>query len=220
MRHSDPNSVRADTLETRERLLGAAVKVFARHGFGGAGIRVISAEAGVNVALVGYHFGSKEGIYLEVVMQVCAMVNQRLAGAIETATQAAGCADGAAAVEAACALLDPLIDMVLEAETSDVARIMLHEQLDPGPGFDMFHQTLAAPFVELLGALIARARAVPFGDDERMSALAIMGMLLIFKSAQASSELLFGAQAWSARRRQILRQTIANAVHPTMGGAD
>ena len=149
MRHSDPNSVRADTLETRERLLGAAVKVFARHGFGGAGIRVISAEAGVNVALVGYHFGSKEGIYLEVVMQVCAMVNQRLAGAIETATQAAGCADGAAAVEAACALLDPLIDMCW------------------------------------------KQRPVT----------------------------LFGAQAWSARRRQILRQTIANAVHPTMGGA-
>lgn len=212
MRRSDPKSARADTLETREKLLRSAARVFARHGYEGTGIRVVSADACVNVALVGYHFGNKEGIYREVVMQVCALVQERLGEAMAVARDAMAVVQGEAAAEAACRLLDPLIDMVLDPDTSDLARIMLHEQLDPGPGFDTFHQSLTVPFVELLGGLIARARRLPLGDDERMSALAILGMLLIFKSAQASSELMFGTDAWTEGRRQTLRRTVASAI--------
>ncbi len=212
MRRSAPNSERADTVETREKLLRSAIRVFARHGFEATGIRVISADAGVNVALVGYHFGSKEGIYREVVMQACARVQERLREAMAAAQHAMVTVEGTEAAEAACRLLDPLIEMVLESGTSDLARIMLHEQLDPGPGFDTFHQSLTVPFVALLGGLIARARREPPGDDQRMSALAIMGMLLIFKSAQASSELMFGRDGWTEARRQVLRTTLFNAI--------
>ncbi len=212
MRRSDPRSERADTVETREKLLRSAVRVFARHGFEGTGIRVVSADAGVNVALVGYHFGNKEGIYREVVMQVCTLVQERLGAAMAVARNAMGVVDGEAAAEAACRLLDPLIDMVLEPGTTDLARIMLHEQLDPGPGFDTFHQELTVPFVALLGELVARARRVPPSDEQRMSALAIMGMLLIFKSAQSSSELMFGSDPWTGACRQTLRSTITSAI--------
>src|SRR5947209_1475703 len=53
--------------DTRTKLLGAAIRVFSEHGYEGATIRRICREAGVNVALVNYHFGDKMELYLEVI---------------------------------------------------------------------------------------------------------------------------------------------------------
>lgn len=48
--------------ETRtvDRILSAAARLFAARGMSGVGLREITAEAGVNLAAVNYHFGSKE----------------------------------------------------------------------------------------------------------------------------------------------------------------
>ena len=41
-------------------IIETAEKLFALHGFAGTSIRDISREAGINVAMVSYYFGSKE----------------------------------------------------------------------------------------------------------------------------------------------------------------
>ena len=51
--------------ETREKILDAAEALFAEHGFEGASMRMITARAGVNLAAVNYHFGSKENLLRE-----------------------------------------------------------------------------------------------------------------------------------------------------------
>lgn len=51
---------------TRERILGVAETLFARHGFAGASLRQVTAAANVNLAAVNYHFGSKESLIEEV----------------------------------------------------------------------------------------------------------------------------------------------------------
>lgn len=51
---------------TRERILGVAEALFARHGFAGASLRQVTAAAKVNLAAVNYHFGSKESLIEEV----------------------------------------------------------------------------------------------------------------------------------------------------------
>jgi AcrR family transcriptional regulator len=45
---------------TRARMLSAAARLFAARGLAGVGLREITTEAGVNLAAVNYHFGSKE----------------------------------------------------------------------------------------------------------------------------------------------------------------
>jgi AcrR family transcriptional regulator len=48
--------------DTKDQILDAAEKLFARAGFGAASVRDITHEAGVNLAAVNYHFGNKEGL--------------------------------------------------------------------------------------------------------------------------------------------------------------
>jgi AcrR family transcriptional regulator len=48
--------------ETRTRILDAAEELFMLHGFEGTSMRQLTAKAGVNLAAVNYHFGSKDAI--------------------------------------------------------------------------------------------------------------------------------------------------------------
>lgn len=52
---------------TRERLIQAATRRFAEHGFRNVTVRDICRDAGANVAAVNYHFDGKLGLYREVV---------------------------------------------------------------------------------------------------------------------------------------------------------
>ncbi|MGB6243929.1 TetR family transcriptional regulator [Gordonia sp. (in: high G+C Gram-positive bacteria)] len=54
---------------TRDDILIAARKLFGENGFTKTSMRSIAADAGVDVALVSYHFGSKRGLFTAV-MQV------------------------------------------------------------------------------------------------------------------------------------------------------
>ena len=50
---------------TRERLLAAAERVLARHGYGGASIDLVTAEAGYSKGAIYSNFESKEAVFLE-----------------------------------------------------------------------------------------------------------------------------------------------------------
>lgn len=49
---------------TRERILAAALPLFAELGFAGASVRAIGQAAGANIATLAYHFSDKEGLYV------------------------------------------------------------------------------------------------------------------------------------------------------------
>ena len=48
---------------TKTRILAATEKLFIVHGFDATSLRAITTEAGVNLAAVNYHFGSKEELF-------------------------------------------------------------------------------------------------------------------------------------------------------------
>jgi AcrR family transcriptional regulator len=53
----------ADSRLTRERLLLTATRLFAEHGYEGVSLRNIARAAKTHLALIHYHFGSKEDLY-------------------------------------------------------------------------------------------------------------------------------------------------------------
>ena len=113
--------------DTRERILEAAMDCFSERGFRGTTTRAICERAGVNLALLSYHWGGKASLWAAVVRRL----NDRL---VSVATQATcsgqehrELADGVAAFLAAIArelLADPR-----------PLRVMAWAQLAPD-GFD------------------------------------------------------------------------------------
>ena len=60
------NVMDKDKIDKKEHILDVAERVFSDLGFDGASTRMISGEAGVNMAMLNYYFGSKEGLFLAV----------------------------------------------------------------------------------------------------------------------------------------------------------
>ena len=58
-----------DKTEGRDKLLQVAAKLFAERGFNGVGVREIAGFAGINISMISYHFGGKEGLYAEVLKE-------------------------------------------------------------------------------------------------------------------------------------------------------
>ncbi len=99
---------------TRDKLMDAAEKLFARRGFHGTSLRDITSAAGVDLALVNYHFGSKKQLFTEVIARRGAVLNQeRLERLAEVRRRAAPHAPTTEAVVAA--FLDPILDRLAHA---------------------------------------------------------------------------------------------------------
>jgi AcrR family transcriptional regulator len=58
---------RRDAAATRSAIFEAATRRFACQGYQYAGVREIAADAGVDAAMVNRYFGSKEGLFAEVI---------------------------------------------------------------------------------------------------------------------------------------------------------
>ncbi len=65
------------TIDTRQRILDAAESLIAERGFRNVSLREVTGCAGVNLAAVNYHFGSREGLISEVLARVIKPINEQ-----------------------------------------------------------------------------------------------------------------------------------------------
>jgi AcrR family transcriptional regulator len=64
-----------DAATTREEIVEAAIRRFATRGYERAGVYEIAADAGVAGALVNRYFGSREGLFAEVIRRALDMAH-------------------------------------------------------------------------------------------------------------------------------------------------
>ncbi|MGA2113936.1 MAG: TetR family transcriptional regulator [Bryobacteraceae bacterium] len=64
-------------IDTKQKIMDTAVRVFAAQGYGGTSLRHIIAEAQVNLAAIHYHFGSKEELLDAVIGEKVRPVNEQ-----------------------------------------------------------------------------------------------------------------------------------------------
>lgn len=114
---------------TRLRILLAAEGEFADHGFDGVSVRQIALRADVPVALINYHYGSKEGLYRAIFeMRAPMIVDQRIAGLRLAEMEP----DQDRKVEMIVkAVLVPNLHMRSAEKNSSYARILAREVSDP-----------------------------------------------------------------------------------------
>jgi len=115
-----PTEDTADNTETeaatKAAVLCAAERLFALNGFQNVSVRDITAEAGVNLASVNYHFGSKDALLFEIFRRRTAELNRERARMLHAA------ADAHAGKPTVRAILAALFEPPLRWSTPDHAR--------------------------------------------------------------------------------------------------
>ncbi len=75
--------------DTKKLLLDCAEKLFAQEGFHHTSMRILTVQAGVNLAAVNYHFGSKENLLYAVIERRLIPLNHKRREALEQVMQKA-----------------------------------------------------------------------------------------------------------------------------------
>ena len=71
--------------DTKDRILDVAEELFAAKGYQATSLRAITSKAGVNLAAVNYHFGSKESLVAEVIIRRVVPLNEERLQKLERA---------------------------------------------------------------------------------------------------------------------------------------
>jgi TetR/AcrR family transcriptional regulator len=163
------------SVTSQTALFEAAAEEFAERGFEAAGVDRIAARAGVNKAMIYYHFSSKRGLYVAVLRDVFRAVGER----------ARGVADGPGTAQQK---LDTWIATIVDAASARpwFPPIMLRELASGAPRFDP--ETFAlmnAVLVAVRDILLAGQREGVFREvDPLLTHLTIMPPVLLFFARQ------------------------------------
>ncbi len=177
---------------SRDALLAAASLEFALHGFAGASVDDIAGRAGINKAMIYYHFGSKQGLYEEVLRAVFASMGERTAA---IAGSSAGAEEKIAAFVAAIgaeADARPHLPPIMMREMAEGARHLDRDTL----------RLMARVFLNLRRILEQGARAGVFRRVDPFSTyLRVMSPIIFFRAsrpvraAMSRENILEGAEA-------------------------
>jgi AcrR family transcriptional regulator len=119
-----------DAAGTRESLLDAAEQLFAEQGIAASSVRAITRAAGVHLAAVSYHFGSKEGLVREVLRRRLAPLNDERLRRLEELERRH--APGPPPVdEILRAFLHPVVRYVGDPGARGFSRLLLRAFLEP-----------------------------------------------------------------------------------------
>lgn len=175
-RRRTPNARRPDAA-TRERLLAAATRLFAQHGFGGVSVRDIARAARANVAAVNYHFDGKLGLYRAVVHSA---VQQMRAG--DAAFLVAG--SDASPEEQLRTYVSGYLPRIASSDdrTAWIHDLMRHETSEPTPLAPWIAEHGIMPRFEYLCGVVAKLLECKPSDKRVVRCvMSIMAQCLFFR---------------------------------------
>jgi TetR/AcrR family transcriptional regulator, regulator of cefoperazone and chloramphenicol sensitivity len=197
MRHRAEDSGREDAAATRAKLLDAGIRIFASMGYEQASVREIAKMAGVNVAMVSYHFQGKAGLYSAVIQRIVELGEDATHGMLYSFRTFLTDPEPnpQRAAEMAQSLLLSILETTRDPETFVAARIMLREQLDPSPFGGGLHDHLVKPLIEILAGLLAVASGRPKPDrSDLVHAIALLGQVTVLRTLRDSTIRVLGGQ--------------------------
>jgi len=181
--------------ETRTRILDAAEELFMQHGFEGASMRMLTAKAGVNLAAINYHFGSKDAL-IEAVFhrRLDAMNTERIAQLDRLEQEAAGAPLAAEAIIRA--FIGASLRMIEDARGGgrNFTRLLGRAYTEPAKPIRALIGQMYAPAMERFKA--AFVRALPeLPKDELVWRMHFMfGTLAYTLAATDTVQLIAGAK--------------------------
>ncbi|MGR9035101.1 MAG: CerR family C-terminal domain-containing protein [Gammaproteobacteria bacterium] len=166
--------------QTRDRVLIAAVEMFAQRGFRETTVREICAKAGVNTASVNYHFRNKSSLYKEA-----------LAFAFQQADRRYPLDDAKNADLSAEKRLTSFIRTFLHKLTDETnlghhGRLIAREIADPTDALDEIIDRAIFPQFDLLRNLVPELLGQDWQEkDNTRFVLGILGQCLMYKHSRS-----------------------------------
>lgn len=152
--------------ETQTRILDAAEELFLQHGFEGASMRMLTARAGVNLAAINYHFGSKDALIEAVLRRRLDPMNASRVAALDHLEAQA--ADGPVEPDAIIgAFVGTSLRMIEDARGGgrNFIRLLGRTYTDPDKKIRALIGQFYAPAMERYKAAFARALPDLPGDE-------------------------------------------------------
>jgi AcrR family transcriptional regulator len=173
------------SLETRDRLVEAALQVFASHGFEGATTREIARRAGVALAALPYHFETKEALWRSAADRIFGRLGETFAKRLE----------GLEGVDTPTRLRLLLRDFVrFQARHPELHRFMIQEGIGKSPRLAWLVETHIRPIHDFVRAMVEAAQQegmAPVGRPEHIHYMLIGAASSVYALA-AEFELLTG----------------------------
>ncbi len=163
------------TAHTRLALLDSAEALFAVKGFSGVGNRELVGRAGVNVAAIAYHFGSKRELYLETVRR--SILRPEIQHSWQVLAEAPTSRQGAA-----CALAEFIQRITARLLTSSslnaCTSLMLREALQPSEALSDVVENFVRPHEKLLARTARSITPTLTKNEALLAARSILGQVL------------------------------------------
>jgi AcrR family transcriptional regulator len=163
--------------------------LFGKRGFDGVSTREIAARAGVNIAGITYNFGGKEELYHACVKHIAETVRAGLVDQAMTAASPPQAMPPEAATAALRALASALVRFLLATPKLDqFARIVVREQMDPSPAFEMLFRSVFEP----IHKRVCRLWSLATGEEEdseatKLATFSVFSQVIFFRIAQAGA---------------------------------
>lgn len=206
------NKLQSKTDATRLTLIRAGISVFSRKGYDGASNRLLAKKAGVNLALISYHFGGKRGLYFAVIRHVSHKLAVRFAPALKKIESEFSQLEQIETVEKqrhAClnmikALLSANLDLLLNRQTASWAMLVYREQQLPSKAFSILYNESLASILSALEKPIAFVIQRNVSDPEvKLLALSLLAQVQLVRSAR---HMLLQHMGWETLSEPEVRQ--------------
>jgi AcrR family transcriptional regulator len=164
--------VQRRAVETRDRILDAAARVFSRHGYAAGTTNRIAEEAGLSVGSLYQYFPNKDAILVELVRRHIAAGVAAVRECLDTAVDAAAARDGGLDVDA---LVGAVVDAAIAVHRDDpgLHQVLFEESPRP-PEVLAELRTMESALVERAAALLAAAPGVRVADPVLAARVAVV----------------------------------------------
>jgi AcrR family transcriptional regulator len=187
----------AGSTQTAERLLAAATELFARRGFAATSIREIAERAGANVAAGHYHYGSKRGLYRQVLRRQFARVRATLERRGATRSQPAlRTASRPELSRLLGARVTAMLEVLLGPPPGPHGALLLREMADPTAALPIIVDEFIAPQMREMEAVV-RLLAPGLGPTEvRWTVWSIVAQAIFYRFTMPATLLLLGRTSY------------------------
>lgn len=206
---------------TQQVLLDSAIRLFGQHGYEAVSTRMLAEHAGVNLAAIKYHFGSKDELYTGAIDAIIALIQPRLdmmAGIANQIKSVAG-DDPQRQALVMTQLIHTILTTFLETPAlQKVIPFILRELFAPGPHFKRMYTGVPKRLHEMLTDLVAWILGIePDSVQAKVRAHAVVGQMIVFQIGRPILLNRLAAETYSATVIDEIRAQVTTSVLSSLG---